>query len=108
MQDRSISFEVAVILICLSSCLLLRVSDTTILVPSDLTTRSSGEMRNAKGNLPTCVSVSACSRYLKQGGFFLRQTLDDDKSDISVGSDTSFDTLDVILCQAVGMSVRII
>lgn len=44
-----ISFEVIVTLIILNSVLVDSFSDTRILVPSDLTTRSRGEMRNANG-----------------------------------------------------------
>jgi hypothetical protein len=100
MHDKRISFEVAVILICLSSCFVLSVSETTILVPSDLTTRSRGDIRKAKGNLQRPVSVIG-SKFVhtwREGVPSLRQTLDDDKSDICVRSDASFHALDMILC----------
>lgn len=100
MQDNRISFEVAVILICFNSCLVPRDSETTILVPSDLTTLSRGDMRNAKGSLQRSVLAMDSIKVVVVGNSSLRQTLDDDKSDVSVGGDTSFHTLDMILCQA--------
>lgn len=45
------SFEVMVKRIFLSSCIVLRDSDMTMRVPSDLTTLSKGVMRKAKGSL---------------------------------------------------------
>lgn len=68
-----------------------------ILVPSDLTTRSRGDIRNAKGKLPRSVSVLTLSYFPKLRILPLRQTLDDDKSDVCVGGDASFHPLDVIL-----------
>lgn len=45
-------------------------------------------------------SGQCCTRlhYLKLEKLPLRQTLDDDESDVCVGGDTSFHALDVILC----------
>lgn len=47
--ERRISLEVMVTLIILNSVLVESFSETRILVPSDRTTRSRGEMRNANG-----------------------------------------------------------
>lgn len=49
------SFEVMVYLIFLNSCLVESFSDMTILVPSDRTTLSRGEIKKAKGSLAPSV-----------------------------------------------------
>lgn len=47
--ESNISFDVMVTLIILNSVFVESFSDTRMRVPSDLTTRSRGEMRNANG-----------------------------------------------------------
>lgn len=51
MADSTMSREVMVFAMRLISCLVPRVSATTIFVPSDLMTRSKGVIMKAKGKL---------------------------------------------------------
>lgn len=53
------SFEVMVVLIILNSVLVPSFSETRMRVPSDLTTRSSGEMRNANGSARHSIIMKA-------------------------------------------------
>lgn len=61
--DRTIRLEVIVVLMSLNSCFVPIFSETKIRVPSDLTTRSRGEIIKANGSL----DLSVCGTQGQNG-----------------------------------------
>lgn len=80
-----------------SSILVERVSEVTIFVPSDRTTRSKGMINSANGRLYNHVShldTRCFGFYFLQ---YLRETLNDHKGQISVGCDTTTNAFLIVL-----------
>jgi hypothetical protein len=77
----------------LSSSLVERVSEVTIWVPSDRTTRSKGVINNANGRLQNGISM-CCSLA---PWIYSRDALNDHKSNESLGSNSTVGSFLVIL-----------
>lgn len=95
-----ISLDVTVFAIRLNSCFVDRVSAVTILVPSDRTTRSKGMIKSANGRLISKVRARIGSEIRD----YSRETLNNDKGNISIGGNSSVSTFFVILRKAIRMS----
>lgn len=92
------------------SILVERVSEVTIFVPSDRTTRSKGIINNANGRLENRVSnLNYHSAMVSLSLGYSRKTLNDHESKVGVGSHSAAYTFLVILGQTIqiGLSVGI-
>lgn len=78
-----------------------RVSEVTIFVPSDRTTRSKGVINNANGSLLNIISLRySMFQPWKLFSKHSRKTFNDQKGNISIGSNSTTDTFFIVLRQA--------